>query len=149
MFAVPQRLPGLIVAGLLCGFFLSVGASSVSANEIGLTSAGPSGWTNVTPTLSPQPMAGAMMAYSSKAHRFVLFGGWDGVAGLNGTWVYDPGNRTWNALHPNVSPLGRGDAMFVYDNRSDNFVLYGGWHELADQTYIRLADTWVFSLENA
>ena len=55
-------------------------------------------------------MAGAMMAYSSRAHRFVLFGGWDGVAGLNGTWVYDPGMRTWNELHPDVSPLGRGDA---------------------------------------
>jgi len=118
MFAVPQRLPGLIVAGLLCGFFLSVGASSVSANEIGLTSAVPPGWTNVTPTLSPQPMAGAMMAYSSKAHRFVLFGGWDGVKGLNETWVYDPGNRTWTQLNPNLSPLGRGDGMFVYDERT-------------------------------
>jgi hypothetical protein len=93
-------------------------------------------------------MAGAMMAYSSRAHRFVLFGGWDGAAGLNGTWVYDPGNRTWNELHPNVSPPGRGDGMFVYDNRSDNFILFGGWQELANQTYIRLADTWVFSLEN-
>jgi len=148
MFAVPQRLPGLIVAGLLCGFFLSVGASSVSANEIGLTSAVPPGWTNVTPTLSPQPMAGAMMAYSSKAHRFVLFGGWDGVKGLNETWVYDPGNRTWTQLNPNLSPLGRGDGMFVYDERANVFVLFGGWHELANGTYIRLEDTWWFSLDN-
>src|SRR2546425_606779 len=148
MFAAPQRLPGLIVAGLLWGVFLSLGTSTVSANEIGLPPAVPPGWTNVTPTLSPQPMAGAMMAYSSKAHRFVLFGGWDGVKGLNETWVYDPGNRTWNQLNLDVSPLGRGDEMFVYDERADAFVLFGGWHELTNGSYIRLADTWWFSLDN-
>jgi len=94
-------------------------------------------------------MAGAMIAYTSKVHRLVLFGGWDGGRGLNGTWVYNPGNRTWIALHPIVSPLGRGDGMFVYDPRADNFVLFGGWHEEANETYIRLGDTWLFSLQNA
>ena len=89
-----------------------------------------------------------MMAYSTKAHRFVLFGGWDGARGLNGTWVYDPGHRTWTELRPDVSPLGRGDEMFVYDERSDAFILFGGWHELANATYIRLGDTWQFTLEN-
>ena len=149
MFGIPRGLPAVLTAtAVLCGLLLSPGPSSpMPGGTLALDA--PPGWTDVSPSTSPPAMAGAMMAYSSRAHRFVLFGGWDGVAGLNGTWVYDPGNRTWNALHPNVSPLGRGDAMFVYDNRSDNFVLYGGWHELADQTYIRLADTWVFSLENA
>ena len=89
-----------------------------------------------------------MMAYSSREHRFVLFGGWDGVKGLNSTWVYDPVNRTWSALHPAISPLGRGDGMFVYDERADNFILFGGWHEKANGTYIRLNDTWLFSLPN-
>jgi len=149
MFVVPQRLRGLILAGLLCGVFLSLGASSGKTHEIALTSAVPRGWTNVTPILSPQPMAGAMMAYSSKAHRFVLFGGWDGVKGLSETWVYDPGNRTWTQLNPVVRPLGRGDEMFVYTERADAFVLFGGWHELANGTYVRLDDTWWFSLDNA
>src|SRR5256712_14156800 len=121
MFVVPERLPGLIVAGLLCGVFLSLSASTVSNHAIALTSAGPSGWTNVTPTLSPQPMAGAMMAYSSKAHRFVLFGGGDGVTGLNETWVYDPGNRTWTQLKPNLSPPRRGERKFVYEERANAF----------------------------
>jgi len=93
-------------------------------------------------------MAGAMMAYSSKEHRFVLFGGWDGTKGLNATWVYDPGNRTWNALHPTISPIGRGDGMFVYDERADSFILFGGWHEEANGTYTRLDDTWLFSLQS-
>ena len=149
MFGVSRSLPAVLTAtAVLFGLLLSAGQSS--SMRVGtLTVDLPPGWTNVSPSSSPPAMAGAMMAYSSRAHRFVLFGGWDGVAGLNGTWIYDPGNRTWNELLPNVSPLGRGDAMFVYDNRSDNFILFGGWHELADQTYIRLADTWVFSLEKA
>jgi len=149
MFSVTRSLPAVLTAtAVLFGLVLSAGQSS--SMRVGtLTFNVPPGWTDVSPSASPPAMAGAMMAYSSRAHRFVLFGGWDGVAGLNGTWVYDPGNRTWSALHPNVSPLGRGDAMFVYDNLSDNFILFGGWHELANQTYMRLADTWVFSLETA
>src|SRR2546428_355415 len=149
MFGIPRGLPAFLTAtAVLCGLLLSPGPSSpMPGGTLALDA--PPGWTDVSPSGSPPAMAGAMMAYSSRAHRFVLFGGWDGVAGLNGTWVYDPGNRTWNALHPNVSPLGRGDAMFVYDNRSDNFILFGGWHELANQTYVRLSDTWVFSLETA
>ncbi len=150
MFGVPRRfLAGLIAAGLLCCLFLGVGALSPPASVSRLTSGVSSGWTDVSPSPSPPPMAGEMMAYSSKAHRFVLFGGWDGVAGLNGTWVYDPGNRTWTELHPDISPLGRGDEMFVYDERVDVFILFGGWHELANETYIRLADTWTFSLDSA
>src|SRR5438445_13657212 len=99
MFVVPQRLRGLILAGLLCGVFLSLGASSGKTHEIALTSAVPRGWTNVTPILSPQPMAGAMMAYRSNADRFVLFGGWDGVKGLRETWVSDARDRTATQLN--------------------------------------------------
>lgn len=91
-------------------------------------------------------MAGAMMAYDSQADRFVLFGGWDGHRGLNGTWVFDPTNRTWTELHPPVSPIPRGDEMFVYDDRANAFVLFGGWYERPNETYVRLSDTWTFSL---
>ncbi len=89
------------------------------------------------------------MAYSSRADRFVLFGGWDGVRGLNGTWTFDPANRTWTELHPASSPIARGDEMFVYDNRSDLFILFGGWYEFPNGSYKRLADTWTFSLATA
>src|SRR5256886_296846 len=149
MFVVPEGLPGLIVAGLFCGVFLSLSASTVSMHAIALPSAVPPGWTSVTVTWPPQPMAGARMAYSSKRHRFVLLGGWDGLKGWNEPWVYDPGNWTWTQLAPTASPLGRGDGMFVYDERADAFVLFGGWHELANGTYIRLDDTWWFSLDSA
>jgi len=141
----PSRIvAGLILMALLSSLVLGVGPVSsdgVRVHSIDVHS----GWTNVSSSPSPPPMAGAMMAYSSKAHRFVLFGGWDGGIALNGTWVYDPGNRTWLALHPTVTPPGRGDGMFVYDELADSFILFGGWHEEANQTYIRLADTWLFS----
>jgi hypothetical protein len=88
------------------------------------------------------------MAYSTRAHRFLLFGGWDGVTGINQTWILDPGNGTWTQLHPPSSPTGRGDGTLVYDSRADAFVLFGGWHEEANGTYVRLADTWTFSLAN-
>ncbi len=104
------------------------------------------GWTEVSPPTSPPAMAGALMAYSSQANRFVLFGGWTGPSALNTTWSYDPGNRTWTQLRPAASPESRGDGMFVYDSRADLFVLFGGWHEEPNGTYQRLNDTWVFSL---
>ncbi len=104
------------------------------------------GWTEVSPPASPPAMAGALMAYSSRANRFVMFGGWTGPSALNTTWSYDPGNRTWDPLHPAVPPVSRGDGMFVYDARADLFVLFGGWHEEPNGTYVRLNDTWVFSL---
>src|SRR2546429_8885313 len=148
MFGIPRGLPAVRTAtAVLCGLLLSPGPSSPMPGGI-LALDAPPGWTDVSPSTSPPAMAGAMMAYSSRAHRFVLFGGWDGVAGLNGTWVYDPGNRTWTQLNPNLSPLGRGDGMFVYDERANVFVLFGGWHELANGTYIRLEDPWWFSLDN-
>src|SRR5712691_3590605 len=106
------RLPETIVAGLIVAALVwpvaFTGGRSTSGRIEPFTVRGQSGWTNVSPSLSPPPMAGATMAYSSREHRFVLFGGWDGVKGLNSTWVYDPVNRTWSALHPAISPLGRG-----------------------------------------
>src|SRR2546426_4148069 len=150
MFGVPRKFfASLMVAGLLCCMLLGVGPSSSLRPVSSLTVAVLPGWTDVSPSASPPHMAGEMMAYSSKAHRFVVFGGGGGGAGLYGTWVYDPGNRTWTELHSDISPLGRGDEMFVYDERANVFILFGGWHELANETYIRLAATWLFSLETA
>jgi len=130
-----------IILSILCGLLMGATLSSRASDP-------PPAWTMVTSSISPPPMAGAMMAYSSRAERFVLFGGWDGVEGLNGTWVYDPRNVTWTAVHPLTRPTSRGDGMLVYDSVADVFVLFGGWHKEANDTYTRLADTWVFSLAN-
>lgn len=139
---------GLVLTALLCGVSPGIGLSAAAGLRT-LSGDVQPGWTNVSSSPSPPPMAGAMMAYSSKEHRFVLFGGWDGAKGLNSTWVYNTGNRAWSALHPAVNPIGRGDGMFVYDERADSFILFGGWHEEVNGAYIRLHDTWLFSLQNS
>lgn len=146
---IPGRFR-LIALILATGLLLGSGVGALSAYRT-RAAAGPSGplapgWTNVSASAAPVPMAGAMMAYSSRADRFVLFGGWDGTQGLNGTWVFDPANRTWAETHPSASPIARGDEMFVYDDHSDLFILFGGWYEFPNGSYRRLSDTWTFSL---
>lgn len=135
----------IAVAVLLTGT-LGAGRTLGAANFVMGATSTTGAWTEVGPPLEPPAMAGAMMAYDSAAHRFVLFGGWNGASALNATWLYDPGNRTWTQLHPSGSPLDRGDFMFVYDSRADVFLLFGGWHEEPNGTYIRLDDTWTFAL---
>ena len=148
MYRASRALVALASVALLGTLFLGVDRLSSSA-LLNIQSAETlPGWTDVTSNPSPPAMAGAMMAYSWRAERFVLFGGWDGVTGLNGTWVYDPGNRTWNEIHPLVIPLARGDGMLVYDGVADAFILFGGWHEQTVGTYSRLSDTWFFYLTN-
>ena len=138
----------LLAAAVLTSLVLGAGSPTAPLADAARAAGEPPGWTQVTPPESPPAMAGALMAYSPRSDRFVLFGGWNGTTGLNGTWVYDPAHRTWTELHPSPSPPSRGDGMFVYDNRSDVFLLFGGWHETPQQTYVRLGDTWSFSLPN-
>ncbi len=104
-------------------------------------------WTNVTSSPSPPAMAGAVMAYSSRDDRFVVFGGWNGTD-LSGTWSFDPVSRTWSEISTHA-PRARGDAAFAYDAWLNVFVLFGGWYEEPLGTYHRLSDTWHFYLANA
>lgn len=108
----------------------------------------PTGWTNVTPVISPPAMAGAVMAYSSQDNRFVLFGGWNGTT-LGETWTLDPASLSWERLATQGSPPARGDGAFAYDSREDVFVLFGGWYDSPPEVYHRLGDTWIFYLSNA
>lgn len=142
-----RRWVRLLVAMILVSGALSVSvAAAESLPPARATGAAAAGWSDVSPIASPPAMAGALMAYSSRSNRFVLFGGWTGPSALNTTWSYDPENRTWTLLRPAIAPTSRGDGMFAYDSRADLFVLFGGWHEMPNGTYVRLDDTWVFSL---
>ncbi len=105
------------------------------------------GWSNRTPPVSPPAVGGGMMAFSSAADAFVLFGGSTGVA-TNSTWVLYLNGSVWTPLHPVVSPPPRADGMFVYDSVADAFIQFGGWFEKPDETYLRWGDTWAFYLGN-
>ncbi len=105
------------------------------------------GWVNVTPSLSPPAVGGGIMAFSSRADEFVLFGGSDGDP-TNSTWVLDLHGTMWTQLHPAVSPPARVDGMLAYDAVADAFVLFGGWYESPAGAYLRWDDTWAFYLSN-
>ncbi len=105
------------------------------------------GWVNMTASLSPPGVGGGMMAYSSRADRFVLFGGSDGDP-TNSTWVLDPSTGAWTLLHPTASPPVRVDGGLVYDSAANAFLLFGGWNETESGAYVRYGDTWAFFLAN-
>src|SRR6266516_3775609 len=105
------------------------------------------GWTDGTQAIHPPAVAGSMMAYDSRTHLFVLFGGSDGEV-LNQTWVLNPSTRVWEERYPAVSPPARADAMLIYDNSADALILFGGWYETHEGLYNRLSDTWAFFVEN-
>src|SRR2546428_9276322 len=98
MFSVTRSLPAVLTAtAVLFGLLLSPGQGSPV--RVGtLTFNVPPGWTDVSPSASPPAMAGAMIPYSSRAHRIVLLAERAGVAGLNANLGYDPLTRTKNAL---------------------------------------------------
>lgn len=87
------------------------------------------------------------MAYSSRDRVFLLFGGWNGMP-LDSSWIFDPRVLSWTDVPQGPSPSARGDAMLVYDEGNDAFILFGGWYESPPETYHRLSDTWVFFYHN-
>ena len=105
------------------------------------------GWGSLNLSSSPPAVGGGMLAFSSAADEFVLFGGATDVA-TNTTWVLDLHGTGWTQRHPVLSPPARADGMLVYDSAADAFVLFGGWHQRPDGTYLRWGDTWVFYLGN-
>ncbi|HYM40886.1 MAG TPA: kelch repeat-containing protein, partial [Thermoplasmata archaeon] len=100
MVSSGKFIGGVLLAALVWTAVWVPGFGHATSHVSTVVDTGPGAWTEVSPPLSPPAMAGAMMAYSSKSDRFVLFGGWDGVTSLNATWQYDPENRSWMDLHP-------------------------------------------------
>jgi hypothetical protein len=63
------------------------------------------------------------MAYDSQRHVTVLFGGYNGSAGLQDTWEWD--GTTWT-MGTQVAPPPRVDAAMSYDSQREVMVLFGG-----------------------
>ncbi len=144
-----QASATILVSGAFLLLLMPSGphSASVSPSRSVMNLVLPQGWTNVTGSVSPAALGGGMMAYSSSADLFVLFGGSDGEP-TNGTWTLSPKDGQWTQLSPLISPPARVDGMFVYDESERAFVLFGGWYEPSAEKYTRFGDTWVFYLEN-
>jgi hypothetical protein len=102
-------------------------------------------WENRRPAQSPPRglvLAGAQMAFDSRAKRVMLFGGWDLVNNSfsNETWVYDHAANTWTNLRPTTSPPSRNSSALVYDEAADRTILFGGATALGGA----LNDTWAY-----
>lgn len=69
------------------------------------------GWTQLTPAFSPQPLQGASLAYDPTTQTVVLFGGslnrlaQSGGVNSNQTWTWD--GVTWTQQFPPISPPAR------------------------------------------
>ncbi|TFG28688.1 hypothetical protein EU527_16910 [Candidatus Thorarchaeota archaeon] len=105
-------------------------------------------WTNMSPATQPTGRGGHAMAYSQRADTIVMFGGSIGhqtaYDKFNAeTWTYDLNTNTWTNKSPSNNPSPRAFASLTYDNKSDVFVLFGGWPGGWGNAY---HDTWIYNL---
>jgi len=144
----------VMVLAVACGVFLSGNTGQTASppsmddlNEI-LGKGGISSplendtWRNTTPSVSPSARSHHALGYDSKRGMVVLFGGQNEQLSYNDTWIYDPVNNVWMNVTPPVSPSPRVDFGFAYDEKSDNFILYGGRY--GDGSII-MNDTWAYN----
>jgi hypothetical protein len=98
------------------------------------------GWAQLTPAVSPPPLAGASLAYDATTETVVLFGGsFVGTTNSDETWTWD--GVTWTQQFPPVSPPARNwnaTNGMVLDSQLGKVVLFGGY---TDQ-FVIFNDTW-------
>ncbi|HYT29395.1 MAG TPA: hypothetical protein VEN82_01340 [Actinomycetota bacterium] len=88
-----------------------------------------SGWKQRTPTTSPSPRVGAMVAFDAATGTDVLFGGEycnpsNSCTFYDDTWLWN--GRTWRQVSPTHHPSGRDFAGGAYDAATGTVLLYGG-----------------------
>jgi hypothetical protein len=81
-------------------------------------------WVQMTPAVSPPPVADGVMAYDSRRGMSVLFGG-SGLGGLSSaTWEWD--GAGWTQRSFAVSPAAQVWAAMAYDSIRNRMVLFEG-----------------------
>jgi len=83
---------------------------------------------------------GATFAYDPSSGTTVLFGGTDGHAYLNDTWMWQPGGWHLPTVNSQTLPTPRAEASAAYDANAANVVLFGG-HDAAHF----MGDTWMWT----
>jgi len=66
----------------------------------------------------------ACVAYNTKEHFFLRFGGWNGSERLNETLTYK--DKEWEKLALEIAPPARNHSRMVYDPKNNAFILFGG-----------------------
>ena len=97
-------------------------------------------WTQIATTGNPGPRAGPAMCFHAGLGRAVMFGGYDGFASTDQTWLCNGASSTWVQLViPGPKPSPRNASALVYDSLHDLCILMGGF-----QGANVLSDTWAF-----
>ena len=105
-------------------------------------------WTNMSPVVQPAGRGGHAMTYSQKDDTMIMFGGITGHQTdydkfMADTWTYDLNTNTWTNMSPASNPTPRAFTSLAYDNKSDVFVLFGGWPGGWGNAH---QDTWIYNL---
>lgn len=95
-------------------------------------------WRQRTTPAAPEGRHAHAMVYDPVRAVVFLFGGSDGSAAFNDTWVWD--GLEWVQLAPSMSPEPRFDFGMAYDGDRNRVVLFGG--RRANGTV--LGDTWEY-----
>ncbi|MCI4352732.1 MAG: hypothetical protein L3K14_05010 [Thermoplasmata archaeon] len=99
-------------------------------------------WSTARPP-SSGALVGPGLAADPARQEAVLFGGANGTALANGTWVYNESNGTWRNIQPPLAPSPRSDFAFAGNSATQTAPLFGG---LINASTGRVgADTWLYN----
>jgi hypothetical protein len=113
-------------------------------------------WSELVPTgTPPSRRAGCAAIYDPLRHRMVVFGGSE-IAGpgawyyLNDVWALTLSDTpTWTRLLPaGTPPMGRTNAVGIFDPTRDRMVVFGGYYYLGGYTHYYLNDVWALTLSD-
>jgi len=90
-------------------------------------------------------MFGVSMAYDSSGKKMALFGGYqtNSPSSQNKLWYYNRSTDQWSLAAAAHKPGPREDIDMVYDESTDELVVFGGIDEYVHQ----FKDTWVYDLK--
>jgi len=123
-------------------------ATSVLSDQTWVYDLNTDTYTNMSPTVAPDPKAAAGMVYDSQSDRSILFGGVivDSTnLATDSTWTYDYNTNTWTDVSPAFAPSPRLAAYLTYDSESDRVILFGGI--TLNPGGVVHNDTWAYDLE--
>ncbi|MFH0793310.1 MAG: kelch repeat-containing protein, partial [bacterium] len=97
-------------------------------------------WQTLNSSPSPSAREGHLMTLHDGLNKIVLFGGYDGVGFLSGTWLLDGGGWSFlNQISPSP-PSARAYAGAAYDEVRSRIVMFGG-----KDSGGAIGETWVFT----
>jgi hypothetical protein len=122
--AIYDSLRGLIVV------FGGVDASGARTAQVEYLSRPPSSaavWiSGAVPALAPKPRSGHAAVYDASGARMIVFGGNDGVATLQDTWIWWlDGSDRWTQIATGGPPAREGHSLVV-DSLNQRVILFGG-----------------------